>query len=346
MTAFACHQRRKWCDCYRPMIAVAYSGLPGSSCLSGRCSTVACLQVTAIVYANPNWASADGGKLRLWLPKTQPHSQSLSAPQSPEARHPTSQPAHASTAPANGRPVNPHTHAHAQVNGTHIRHSSLVSNASQSSGSSATGPILANGNGHAQHGLSEGPVNMNGHAHDPGRASSLDDSPRASADMHYQTDLPGPTQTANLADIHPQTMRRLDNGHAHAGPARLGVHFADDLNMHLPNSHAGQNGHLSMSMDEFSSDAPSTPRGAGSSALADHASDQASSKSDPPGAPASTCGQACSVTEGSSIALGHQTAPASLQLCSATGSGVTMLAIYMCLLQACFTRLLHEERDV
>lgn len=28
------------------------------------------LQVTAILYANPNWCPADGGKLRLWPPRT------------------------------------------------------------------------------------------------------------------------------------------------------------------------------------------------------------------------------------------------------------------------------------
>lgn len=28
------------------------------------------MQVTAILYANPNWCPADGGKLRLWPPRT------------------------------------------------------------------------------------------------------------------------------------------------------------------------------------------------------------------------------------------------------------------------------------
>ena len=37
------------------------------------------LQVTAILYANPNWCPADGGKLRLWPPRTVEATSSLSS---------------------------------------------------------------------------------------------------------------------------------------------------------------------------------------------------------------------------------------------------------------------------
>lgn len=37
------------------------------------------LQVTAILYANPNWCPADGGKLRLWPPRTMEPMSSMSS---------------------------------------------------------------------------------------------------------------------------------------------------------------------------------------------------------------------------------------------------------------------------
>lgn len=39
----------------------------------------ATVQVTAIVYANPGWVPADGGKLRIWIPRTASYQDSLVA---------------------------------------------------------------------------------------------------------------------------------------------------------------------------------------------------------------------------------------------------------------------------
>ncbi|KAK9786293.1 hypothetical protein WJX73_000359 [Symbiochloris irregularis] len=89
-------------------------------------------KVTAIVYANPNWSASDGGKLRLWLPKTQPHRDSPSAPQSPPApRGPSSSDISTAYVPtANG-------HANGHLNGFANGHVSGLAN----------GHVNGNGNG-------------------------------------------------------------------------------------------------------------------------------------------------------------------------------------------------------
>lgn len=47
------------------------------------------MQVTAIVYANPSWRPADGGKLRIWLPRTASYQDCLAASSGNFAASPT-----------------------------------------------------------------------------------------------------------------------------------------------------------------------------------------------------------------------------------------------------------------